>query len=62
MNLLTDLKKLKGVITPDFSKSAAIRYIIIASQINARTILKNITYGDDVKNLIRSLKIAGIKL
>lgn len=62
MNLLTDLKKLKGVITPDFSKSAAIRYIIIASQINARTILKNITFGDDVKNLIKSLKIAGIKI
>ena len=62
MNLLVRYKKLKGTVVPDSSKSEAIRFIIIASQIKKMTIIKKITFCDDINYLIKSLKDVGIKI
>ena len=62
MNLLVRYKKLKGIIAPDSSKSEAIRFICIASQIKKMTIIKNVTFCDDINYLIKALKDVGIKI
>lgn len=61
MRFLVKAKNLKGKVKSNTSKAEAIRQIIIASQLDKKTILKDVNFCDDVGYLVSSLSLAGIK-
>lgn len=60
MRFLVKPSELRGWVLANNSKASSIRNIIIASQLDKKTKIKNVNFCDDVSYLILSLKAAGI--